>query len=139
MAMPVSSRQRKVVTLGLGAGLLAALIAAADKTAWAQYSPNCLRNGARDYCAITAVVGATTPEQSFEMITFADHTVYEVLRNEASCRRKSETVRTCNAKIFTPPGNPKSIPAFYRGSAYEGGYKHEVVGKGIAITYFYLD
>jgi hypothetical protein len=128
-----------VVGLGLGAGLLAALIAAAGKTAWAQYSPNCLRNGVKDYCAITAVVGATTLEQSFDMITFADHTVYEVLRNETSCRRQSAAVRTCNAKIITPPGNPKSIAAYYRGTAYEGGYKHEFVGQGIAITTFYLD
>lgn len=119
--------------------LLAGLLGAETSGAMAQYSPNCLRNGRRDFCAITPVVGATNEKQSFDMITFADHTVYEVLRNETSCRRQSERVQTCNARIITPPGNPKSTPAFYRGTSYEGGYRHEYIGKGIAITLFYLD
>jgi len=48
-------------------------------------------------------------------------------------------VRTCDAKIITPPGNPRAIPAWYRGTAYEGGYKHEYVGQGVHITHVFLD
>ena len=85
------------------------------------------------------MAGATTEKQSFDMITFADHTVYEALRNETSCKNISEKIRTCNAKLITPPGNSSPVAAFYRGTSYEGGYKHEYVGKGIHIVYFYLD
>ncbi|QVL54104.1 MAG: hypothetical protein KFB97_07325 [Cyanobium sp. M30B3] len=123
------------------AGLLAAvpaLMVAAAGPAGAQYSPNCERNGRRDYCAYTQVAGATNERQEFAQIVFADHTVYEVLRNDTSCRQQG-SVRTCDAKIITPPGNPHPIPAWYRGTAYEGGYRHEYVGKGIHITYVFLD
>jgi hypothetical protein len=124
------------------AGLLAAvpalLIAAAPGPAGAQYSPNCERNGRRDYCAYTQVAGATNERQEFAQIVFADHTVYEVLRNETSCKQNGN-VRTCDARIITPPGNPRAIPAWYRGTAYEGGYRHEYVGQGIHITYVFLD
>lgn len=105
----------------------------------AQYSPNCLRNGQKDFCAITPVPGATTEQQTVELLTFADHTVYELLRNEGSCRQAAEHVRTCDARMITPPGNPQAIPAFYRGTDYEGGYRHEYVGKGIHLMYFFLD
>lgn len=107
--------------------------------AGAQLSPNCERNGKRDYCAITPVVGATNQKQVFDMIMFADNTVYEVLRSQESCKRVAPNIETCNAKIITPPGNPKSIAAFYRRTFYEGGVKQEYVGKGIHITYFYID
>jgi hypothetical protein len=124
------------------AGLLAAapalLIAAAPGPAGAQYSPNCERNGRRDYCAYTQVAGATNERQEFAQIVFADHTVYEVLRNETSCKQTGN-VRTCDARIITPPGNPTPIAAWYRGTAYEGGYRHEYVGQGIHITYVFLD
>lgn len=121
----------------VGVVILAALVLspAAGK---AQLSPNCQRNGQSDYCALTPVAGATTDQQAVDKITFADHTVYEVLRNETSCKNVSPTVRTCNAKITTV-GRTRSIPAFYRGTYYEGGYKHEYVGRGIRLTYFYLD
>jgi hypothetical protein len=105
----------------------------------AQFSPNCERNGIKDYCSITPIAGATSEKQSFDMITFADHTVYEALRNEKPCKNISEKIRTCNAKLFTPPGNARPVAVFYRGTSYEGGYKHEYVGKGIHIVYFYLD
>lgn len=104
----------------------------------AQLSPNCERNGRRDYCAITPVV-ATPQRPDHELITFADHTVYAVIRNEASCRNVTDRIRTCNAWIISPPGNAQTIPAYYRGTYYEGGYKNEYVGKGIHITYVYLD
>ena len=73
------------------------------------------------------------------MITFADHTVYEVMRNLDSCKKVSEKVETCNAKIITPPGNQNAIPAFYRRTFYEGGVKQEYVGRRIHLTYFFLD
>jgi hypothetical protein len=105
----------------------------------AQLSPNCERNGKRDYCAITPVAGATTEKRSFDMITYADHTVYEVSRNLESCKKVSEKVETCDATIVTPPRNPKSVRAYYRRTFYEGGVKQEYVGKGIHLTYFFLD
>jgi hypothetical protein len=105
----------------------------------AQLSPNCERNGKRDYCAITPVAGATNLKQSFDMIMFADNTVYEVSRNLESCKKVAPNIETCNAKIITPPGNPKLIPAFYRRTLYEGGVKQEYVGKGIHIMYVYVD
>lgn len=124
---------------GIAATLL--LLAAGEwlQPARAQLSPNCQRNGRKDYCAITPIAGATTERQAFDMVTFADHTVYEVLRNETSCRQISEAVRTCDAKIITPPGNPQAIPAYYRGTRYEGGYRHEYVGRGVHIVYVFLD
>lgn len=108
-------------------------------SARAQLSPNCERNGRRDYCAITPVAGATNEKQAFDMITYADHTVYEVMRNLDSCKKVSEKVETCNAKIITPPGNQHAIPAFYRRTFYEGGVKQEYVGRRIHLTYFFLD
>lgn len=73
------------------------------------------------------------------MLSFADNTVYEVLRNQDSCKKVAPNVETCNAKIITPPGNPKQIPAFYRRTSYEGGAKHEYLGRGIHIMYLYMD
>jgi hypothetical protein len=102
----------------------------------AQLSPNCERNGRRDYCAITPVA-ATPDRQGYEIITFADHSVYEVMRNEASCKNITDRIQTCNARILRRAG--QSVAAFYRGTYYEGGYKNEYVGKGIHITYVYLD
>ncbi len=115
------------------------LLAAGAQPLQAQLSPNCERNGRRDYCAITPVAGATNEKQAFDMITFADHTVYEVMRNLSSCKAISEKVETCDAKIITPPGNPKPVPAYYRRTFYEGGVKQEYVGAGIHLTYFFLD
>jgi hypothetical protein len=37
------------------------------------------------------------------------------------------------------PSTPSPIAAWYRGTAYEGGYKHDYVGQGIHITSVYLD
>ncbi|MFM7648878.1 MAG: hypothetical protein ACKO50_12595 [Cyanobium sp.] len=105
------------------AGLLAVapalLIGATPGPAGAQYSPNCERNGRRDTCAYTQVAGATNERQEFAQIVFADHTVDEVLRNETSCKQQGN-VRTCNAKIITPPGNPRTIPAWYRAPPMRG-------------------
>ncbi|MFM9104906.1 MAG: hypothetical protein ACKOPS_27765, partial [Cyanobium sp.] len=75
--------------------------------------------GRRDTCAYTQVAGATNERQEFAQIVFADHTVDEVLRNETSCKQQGN-VRTCNAKIITPPGNPRTIPAWYRAPPMRG-------------------
>ena len=113
-----------------------ALTMVALAPAGAQLSPNCERNGRRDYCAVSPMNGI--PDKvSQAIITFADHSVYEVMRNEASCKNITDKIRTCNAKIVIRPG--QSVPAYYRGTYYEGGYKNEYVGKGIHLTYFYLD
>jgi|688.fasta_scaffold00164_107 hypothetical protein len=116
--------------------VLLALLMLAQAPAEAQLSPNCERNGRRDYCAVSPMASSPN-QQSKEIITFADHSVYEVMRNEASCKNTADKIRTCHAKILVRPG--ESMPAFYRGTYYEGGYKNEYVGKGIHITYFYLD
>jgi hypothetical protein len=105
----------------------------------AQLSPKCERNGKRDYCAITPIAGATTIKQTFDMIMFADDTVYEVIRYNESCRIISDKVETCSARIITPPGNPDPISAIYRRTFYEGGVRQEYIGKGIHITYHFVD
>jgi hypothetical protein len=134
---PAISRYRS--TLLLAAGVLGGMAAGLASAAMAQYSPNCLRNGKSDYCAITPMESADKKDEVLTAITFADHTAYEVVRNEASCKNTSDKVMTCNARIVAPQGGGKPMPAFYRGTYYEGGYKHEYVGKGIHLTYFFLD
>lgn len=129
---------------GLGSVCVAAVatfgtLVASGGALHAQLSPNCERNGRRDFCAITPVAGATNEKQAFDIIMFADHTAYEVMRNLGSCKAISDKVETCHAKIITPPGNANPIPAFYRRTFYEGGVKQEYVGTGIRLTYFYLD
>jgi hypothetical protein len=47
----------------------------------AQFSPNCERNGRRDYCAITLGGAASTAAQAVDRVTFSDHTVYALVRN----------------------------------------------------------
>ena len=136
MTQPINRyRARFLITSEVLGGLAAGLTSAA----MAQYSPNCERNGKSDYCAITPMERADKKDEILTAITFSDHTVYEVVRNEASCKNISDKVMTCNARIVAPHGGEKPMPAFYRGTYYEGGYKHEYVGKGIHLTYFFLD
>jgi hypothetical protein len=98
------TQQRQVMNLKSHFATVAAIAvlggyaATALPDANAQLSPNCERNGKRDYCAITPIAGATSEKQSFDMITFADHAVYEITRNLESCKKISEKVQTCNAK-----------------------------------------
>jgi hypothetical protein len=122
---------------GLGSSLVAAVailgaVVVPGLAVQAQLSPNCERNGKHDYCAITPVAGATNQKRAFDIIMFADHTAYEVMRNLESCKAISEKIETCDAKIITPPGNAKPIPAFYRRTFYEGGVKQEYGGRGFA-------
>lgn len=68
----------------------------------AHLSPNCEGSGRRDYCANTPVAGATSEKQPFDIITFADHTVYEVMRTMQTCKMISEKIETCHPKIISP-------------------------------------
>ena len=103
----------------------------------AQMSPNCERNGRRDHCALTAGTASTPAgQQPVDLIVFADHTVYEVWRDQRSCRTAG-AITTCNASIQVRGG--RSLPAVYRGTAYEGGYRNEYRARGLRFSYGILD
>lgn len=122
------------VALALLGGALSLPLAAAH----AQYSPNCLRNGKPDHCAITVVAAGNDRQPVVERITFADHRVYEARRDGASCK-VAGLVTTCTAQITAPASSGRPMAARYRGTAYEGGYKHEYLSPRVQITYFFLD
>jgi hypothetical protein len=118
--------------------LLLALLAPLSPRAEAQFSPNCERNGRRESCAYTPLPGGP-PEMERGVLVFADHTMIEVQRNAASCRQKGPVI-TCDARILMPPGHEEMVrPAFYRGTAYEGGYRHEYGSRGLRLVFSYLD
>lgn len=103
----------------------------------AQMSPNCERNGRRDYCALTAGTAATPAgQQPVDLIVFADHSVYEVWRDPRTCRTAG-ALTTCDARIQVRGG--RSLPALYRGTAYEGGYRNEYRAPGLRFSYGVLD
>lgn len=99
-------------------------------------SPNCERNGRRDHCALTPMPEAGNPRQTVDTLVFADHSVYQLRRDERSCRSLSSSVTTCTATIVS---RGRAIPATYRGTAYEGGYRHEYIGRGLQLSYSFLD
>jgi hypothetical protein len=70
-------------------------------------------------------------------LVFADHRVYGLQRDESSCRQRGP-VRTCKAWILSP-GSDRPIPATYRGTAYEGGYRHEYISAKLRLSYSFLD
>jgi hypothetical protein len=119
--------------------LFTALLPLANLPASAQMSPVCQRNGKRDYCALTPVPAASNARQVVDVIMFADDRVYRVERDLQSCRRISETVETCNARITSPPGRTQSLPAMYRATYFEGGVKHEYISRGLRLTYHVAD
>lgn len=118
--------------------IFGALLTALPSTAQAQMSPNCERNGRRDFCALTPMPDPSQPGRTVDVLVFADHSVYRVQREEASCRSTSPTVTTCAATI-TLPGGGRTIRATYRGTSYEGGYRHDYRGPGLQLTYAFLD
>jgi hypothetical protein len=120
--------------LAAGLGLALALVTPAP----AQYSPNCERNGRREFCAYTPGSDAGAEGLSSGWLVFADHRVYEVQRDERSCRDQGP-LRLCKGWILTPPGSPKPLAATYRGTSYEGGYRHEFIGTGLRLTFTFLD
>lgn len=119
--------------------LLSTTLALAALPALAQMSPVCERNGRRDYCALTPVPGSTNARQVVDLIMFADNSVYRVERSLQSCRRVSEKVETCSARITPPPAGSASIPAVFRSTYFEGGVKHEVIARGIRLSYNVAD
>jgi hypothetical protein len=104
----------------------------------AQYSPNCERNGRRDFCAYTPAPDSAQGGRDAGRLVFADHTVYGLQRDDASCRDRGQ-VRFCKAWILSPPGSDHPIPATYRGTAYEGGYQHAYLSPRLQLTYTFLD
>ena len=117
---------------------LCAGLAATPAPLHAQYSPNCERNGRREFCAYTPGPDSGQGERDAGRLVFADHTVYGLQRDEASCRDRGP-VRLCKAWILSPPGSDHPIPATYRGTAYEGGYRHEYLSTRLRLTYSFLD
>ncbi|MFM7314044.1 MAG: hypothetical protein ACKO0M_12910 [Cyanobium sp.] len=124
-----------------GALGLALALVAFPPPAGAQYSPNCERNGRRAFCAYTPAAGEPGPLQGrldAGRLVFADHAVYGLARDEASCRDRG-VQRICRAWIEAPPGSDRPLPATYLGTAYEGGYRHEYLAPGLRLRYTFLD
>ena len=137
--MAVLARSRFLQPLGRIAGMgLCAGLALLPLPLQAQYSPNCERNGRREFCAFTPAPESPREGLDAGRLVFADHTVYSLQRDEASCRDRG-AVRLCRAWILTPSGRDQPIPATYRGTAYEGGYRHEYWGARVHLTYTFLD
>lgn len=108
-------------------------------TAGAQISPNCERNGRHAYCAVTPRQDPRLTGIVIEVITFADHTMVEARRNEATCKAIAERVISCKASLTLRPGSGQPISATYRGTAYEGGYTNAYTARGLQISYSVLD
>ncbi len=119
-----------------GLALTAVALALLPPPLRAQYSPNCERNGRRDYCAFTPASRQDGLDAG--QLVFADHQVYRLQREESSCRDQG-AVRLCRAWILAAPGSPQPIPATYRGIAYEGGYQHTYRSARLSLSYSFLD
>jgi len=104
----------------------------------AQYSPHCERNGRREFCAYTPGPGSPYGGLDAGRLVFADHSVYGLQREERSCRDHGP-VRICRAWILSPPRSDQPIPATYRGTAYEGGYRHAYQSARLQLSYTFLD
>jgi len=128
-----------MAVMGAIVQLLIVQLAAAPTATLAQLSPNCERNGRRDHCALTPMPDAANPQQTVDTIVFADHSVYQLRRDASSCRSLSPSVTSCAASIRRLGAGDRSLAATYRGTAYEGGYRHEYQGRGIRIVYVFLD
>jgi len=126
--------QRLGLLVGMGLTALASPLAA-----WSQYSPNCLLNGSRGFCAHTPG-GQAPPGWSSETVVFADHQAFRLQRLESSCQDRG-TLRSCQARILPANGQGTPIPARYVGEAYEGGYRHHYVSDSgqLSLTFFFLD
>jgi hypothetical protein len=121
----------------LGALLASGLLAIVPAAALAQYSPNCLKNGRKAYCALTIEAESAKGSGAITVV-FADHSAYRLVRDDASCRQQG-TVNTCRATISPGNGQQPAQAATYVGTWYEGGYRHEYRSRSVAITYFFLD
>lgn len=123
--------------LGLLAGLW--LSAPAGPPAWSQYSPNCLLNGNRRFCALTPG-GPVRSGWTADTVVFADHQAFRLERHDSSCQDQG-AMRLCPATIIPANGLGRPIPATYEGRAYEGGYRHHYSGNAgrLTLTFFFLD
>ena len=126
---PMATAAVGLVELGLAATLFSAPLLA-------QYSPNCERNGRRDYCAYTPAAAGNGLDAG--QLVFADHSVYGLRRDERSCRDRG-LVRMCKAWILAPQVSASPQAATYRGTAYEGGYRHEYLSPKLSLSFSFLD
>lgn len=125
---------RKAVVLAAGAAGL--LIAGLPSPARSQYSPNCERNGRRDHCALTPGRAAAGWERL--TVVFADHSVYQLERDDRRCRDKGAD-RICPARLQSAKTQGRWMTGTYKGTAYEGGYRHAYSGGGLQIVFSFLD
>ncbi|MEB3317822.1 MAG: hypothetical protein VKO39_06745 [Cyanobacteriota bacterium] len=121
----------------LNLGLLLAPLVCAP--AWSQYSPNCLLNGSRRFCALTPG-GEPRPGWTAETVVFADHQAFRLERQESACQAQGME-RSCPATIVPANGLGAPRPARYVGTAYEGGYRHHYSDHSgrLSLTFFFLD
>lgn len=117
--------------------LLASVSGASPAPAWAQYSPNCLKDGRKAFCALTMAADAKA-ETSVITVVFADHSAYRLTRDLPSCR-SSGAITRCRATISAANGQQPAQGASYVGTWYEGGYRHEYRSGQVGITFFFLD
>lgn len=119
-------------------GTVIAALAAGPGPAAAQYSPNCLKNGRKAFCALTVQNETAAAETSVITVVFADHSAYRLGRDTASCRTDGP-VTTCRATISPANGQQPAQAASYVGTWYEGGYRHAYANRSVSITFFFLD
>ena len=136
---PRRERQRGRPSLDVALiALLASLSGAASPTpAWAQYSPNCLKDGRKAFCALT-MAAEPKAETSVITVVFADHSAYRLTRDLPSCR-SSGAITRCRATISAANGQQPAQAATYMGTWYEGGYRHDYRSGQVGITFFFLD
>ncbi|MEB3333487.1 MAG: hypothetical protein VKP70_00730 [Cyanobacteriota bacterium] len=126
-----------------GLALLVGLLFAASSAgvpARSQYSPHCLLNGRRRFCALTPG-GAAPPGWSGDTVVLDDHQAYRLERQDNACVDQG-TARRCPARIIPANGQGTPIPATYAGEAYEGGYRHRYSSQAsppLSLTLFFLD
>lgn len=104
----------------------------------AQTSPKCQLNGKWTFCSVSSQSRADDAKIE-ESIAFSNGNIYDVTRNGINECRQNGKITTCDAKIIDRGNGWKSIPAYYKGTYYEGGYKHEYIGGGLNLTYYYMD
>ena len=94
----------------LAASALSVLaLAEATPAVMAQYSPNCERNGRRDFCAYTPGPDPAGGGLAAGRMVFADHRVYGLQRDERSGRDRCP-VRPCMAAPYTHLTLPTTSP-----------------------------
>jgi hypothetical protein len=124
-----------------GMAILAGLLVAASAglPARGQYSPHCLLNGSRRFCAITP--GAAAPRGwSVDTVVLDDHQAFRLERQDSACVEQG-MARTCPARIIPANGQGTPLPGTYAGEAYEGGYRHRYSSRSSpwSLTLFVLD